>query len=148
MTLETDVWFEVGNRGYILFTMGDLVIGAIRKSDFCVVIDHDDEVLRKFRKGIVALYRELPDLEQEVMRRISEVKLTDAQRGPVSRFVRALMPLSNLDFESDYFDQPEVNPSGNTGYKGRHRKRSKVLCQDAEHSAKVIPFPGLLEEEG
>lgn len=142
--LEPEVWFEVGNTGSILFTMNGCVIGAIRKSDFCVVIDHDDEVLWRFRKGIVTLYKALPDLEQEVMHRIAEVELADTQRGPVSRFMRALMPLSNLDFERDYFTLSEARPSS---FERRQRSRAMTPRRETDHPAEVIPFPGKFEEE-
>lgn len=144
MAGDTDVWFEVGNTGNILFTLDGHVIGAIRKTDFCVLIDHDDEVLRKFREGVVELYRELPDLEQVVMNRLAEVALTKTREGPVARFMRALMPLSNLDFDRAHFDQPEAMPSG---YIGKQRKRSEVLHREAKCLAEVIPFPGKLAEK-
>lgn len=119
--MEDEVHFEIGETGVILFGMNGHLIGAINDASFAVVIDHDNETLRRFRAGVISLYREVPMLEQEVLVRLSQTDLSGTQSGSVLRFMRSLVPLSNVDFRDEYFDDDEPH--------------------EPDPAGKVIPFP-------
>lgn len=90
--------FSIEDDGTILFGLEMTIIGALQNNEIKAVVGHDDQTLREFRYAVITLYKECPTLESEVLQRLGTFDLEKIEAKEVQRFMRAIMPISNLNF--------------------------------------------------